>query len=1811
MIFNNKLFILVLVLLLIFCMGNVSANEFEDTNLTDDMLSVEQDNILHLQDWSIDEDSESVEYPDDNLKMVEESDDLLRDDESDAIVVSNWDELQYYCSLKDDDYTLKLKENTNFYPTNPKDSNYQIKIYNNVKIIGSNGSYIGDKSSSPAQIKYTAIIVPDDVKASISLENVTFKWINTLHQPDGLFLQMGGKGQSVIKNCLFTSIRVDYGHASIIYLKKGAAILDNCSFIKCNSAYGVISVYDPDSVKSTNMIVRNCYFEGNYASVEPGCINNCGKLTVYNTTFVKNRSFSWAGAIHTHNHGNTTIYDSNFTDNVAGWNGGALYTYSYLQIYNTVFVGNNCTTNNGGGAIGACDYISNPHIYIEGCLFKDNNNNCWALDELSTYGTGRGGAISLMDAGSIEVRDTTFIANSASIGTAICAIAVGGYGSPDIVIVNNSFINHTRAGDVLNISYWDTICNISGNYYEGNSIVFSNLTLVKLSEGKEQATLEISAIDVANPSYYDEDILDKTLFDVYVNDVYVKTIDSKIFTVDFDEEDICNVYVIPTISNRKSNNVTVYFAREYIYVSKSSGNDSFDGLTRDTPVYSIKRALELASLYQCIVLLDGVYDEGNLTFDYDLSLKGEGNATLTNSTSFTANSNNFIIKNINIVNLTGNTFIEQKNGNLIVKNCVFNNNDVSILIDANVIDIEKSMITNNNVVVYNHNFTTIKNSVLLNNSKIIDNNINDVNLNYNWWGNTLNNIYKPTDLNISNWIIINATCSADAIECGQSSVVQFDSYLFEDNHVRKYSDLIMFDLEVSALNGNVSKNSLNYKSNVIYTLTDYSDGILTARYNDIIMNITFGFLKYNPHISIKASDIMYGQSLTVTVSTPKGVTGSIRVKVGGSSKVNAIRDGLTFTFKDLNAGVYDLVAVYSGNDIYASQTINLTVNVKKYDSQTSISVGSIEVGCDLVFTVTTTKSSTGNVTFSINNKTETLFLTNNQATYTLKNVSRGDYSISAVYNGNEKYSSSRDTMFLEVDNLVPLMDVAIENSTYGEAAIVDVVLNDDATGIVIATVDGITNSSYVVDGKSKVYIYGVEVGINRNVTIFYTGDNAYFNRTVFSTMNVSRANFTFSMTSKDVYIGDDAVVVIVVPPKTKGNFTINGVVLPIPMSGEVSYIIPDLEVGNYEVSAIFNGDNYNSVQNTTSFSVLEYVSPQWGVEGGNTQNTQKSEYISKCDGDILWYGEINGTIINNLIIDREGNVYVVASSGIYSYDVNGSLRWVYQSDGRLGNFSGLAIGRDVIVSPREGDTLYLINQEDGSNHGFLNIFQASSLYAPIMDLNATIYTVSEYQVESSGYNLVVTPFKTWVYGGNPILVSLGSTIPMASPTINDDIIVVLGENHLMIFDADTLSANSIKIGNFKNVKPIIGEGNIIYAILGDSIVGYGSDGTQFGRIFITGGSGNVLALDNELGVYATNAAGNLYRYDFLEGSESLISTLNITSGILIDANSNLYFGCNNLFYCINPEGNVLWKSDLSSKIISSPVLGENGVIYVATNNNKLFALSDVSYKDSNLEVTVNDIVQGQSAVFNIKLDGQATGNVSFAINGVNYDEVIADGTIVKVIPNLPVGTYNVNVTYGGDLRFNKTSKVVTFTVKAKPAPVISNPVLKGSDITVLYTSNSYYKVKLTQNNAPLAGKTVAISFNGANYNVITDKNGIASFKITAKPGKYTIKATYNNKTTKNTVTVKSILQAKNLKVKKSAKTAKIKVTLKKVNNKYLKGKTLKLKINKKTLKAKTNKKGVATFKLSKSILKKLKKAKKYTYTVTYLKDSIKKSLMVK
>ena len=1627
-------------------MSIVSANEIGDniTSINDESPMESVDNISSLSVESSVETVDNIDCmnEDSNINdsnVLQTSSQEVIQSEEDVIIVNDWNELQYYCAQTDKDYTLKLKENTNFYPSDPHDPIYQIKIKNNVKIIGSDGAYIGDEPQNVRDIRYVAFLIEDNSKvASLNIENVTFKHIWVVYSAqgassgsrNGIFIQMGGKKNNVIKNCVFQDILSQYGHATIVYLKKGSATLDNCSFINCTSCYGAVSVYDPNSVKSTDMIVRNCYFENNYASTEPGCINNCGKLTVYNTTFVKNRSFWWAGAIHTHNGGNTTIYDSNFTDNVAGWNGGALYTYSYLQIYNSVFIGNNCTTNAGGGAIGACSYQTDPHIYIKNCLFKDNSNNCWATDELSND-LGNGGAIALMDAGSLTVLDSTFIANSAAYGTAIRAMDVDTYGSPDIIIVNNSFINHTRHNDVLMLHVDGTILNVSDNYFEGNSIVFSNLTLIKLSEGREHATLQVNA-SLKNPSYYDDDILDKTEYDVYINNKYVKTVNTTVFTVDFGDLDICDVYVIPTISNRKSNEVTITSTRDYVFVSKSNGNDSNSGVSRDSPVSTIKKALELANVCQNIILLDGDYSESNIQIDYAVTIKGEGNSTLTGTTSFNSDAN-FTLKNLKINNLNTENFIKQHKNNLIISNCIFTNN--------------------NAVLVYNNGFASLTNSILLNNSKIVDGNIDDCVLDYNWWGNALSNL--------SNYITLNLTSDVNALENNQRTNVKAVFYL---NDGSKYTKLPDINLDITALNGIVSQNIVNADSSFVYTLTAFDGGVLTVSYNNVNVTKSFEFLKSNPSISLETNDIMLGETVTVTVTVPGDAEGNLTVNIGNLSQTKAIQSAKsTFTFENLKAGTYTIALTYSGDRKYLTKELTGSVNVAKYESTTQLNLSTVNVGEDVIITISTIATSTGNVTLSINDDIQTLTLTDSKANFTIKNIKRGDYLISVVYNGDDKYLISQDSKFIEVDNLNATMSIKTDDITYGEVSVIKVTLNDDATGNVTVTVDGVSNQSNVNNGKAEVTFTNLDAGSNKNISVFYTGDDTYFNLTNTSTFNIAKADLTFSISSGDIKIGQFAEIVITVPSKTSGTFTIGEDVINIPMSGEISYVIADLEIGNYTYTATYNGNNYYTVSKTISFTVSEYPIPQVQNEGFNTKNTHKSQYETVTNGNIAFAIPFNETLSGDLVIDSFGNVYVPIQSGIYAFNQTSKL-WYFTSTAAAGNLSGVAISRDVIIAPKSGDTLYFINQTSGERWGESNIYQGSSFFAPVVDDDATLYIASEYQFTSEDYKLTIVPYKLWEKGGDPTLISIGNTMPLCSPTLNENIIVVVSDNRLRIIDAKSLQTIAIKSGDYLPVRPIIGEGNIVYALLSDSVVAYNGNGVQVWKTKVTGGVGSTIALDNEQGLYHVNAKGIIYKYDIVDGTQSKFSNLKVTSGILIDANNNLYFGSNNIFYALDSEGNILWKSDLDSKIIGNPVMDASGLIYVPTENS-ITAITYAPLSDSDLKVSVDDIVEGQKATIIITWNNQTTGSVSYTVNGEDVTVDAGDAKITKVISGLTNGYYDVSVSYFGDMRFKESTVTKIFAVRSTD-DVANNIQFDGNQTFTFSLNNA--QGNLTVN---VAGKT--------------------------------------------------------------------------------------------------------------------------------------------
>ena len=244
-----------------------------------------------------------------------------------------------------------------------------------------------------------------------------------------------------------------------------------------------------------------------------------------------------------------------------------------------------------------------------------------------------------------------------------------------------------------------------------------------------------------------------------------------------------------------------------------------------------------------------------------------------------------------------------------------------------------------------------------------------------------------------------------------------------------------------------------------------------------------------------------------------------------------------------------------------------------------------------------------------------------------------------------------------------------------------------------------------------------------------------------------------------------------------------------------------------------------------------------------------------------------------------------------------------------------------------------------------------------------------------------------------------------------------------------------------------------------------------------------------------------------------------------------------------------------------------------------------------------------SFIFNLPIDAES--NLTVNINGKNYTQTLFVGKVSINIDDLPSGSYEATIYYSGNNKF--------YPSMIKESFVIPKPILSAQDVSIQYTSSKMYIVKVTRGGKPITGKTIIININGRITTVKTDNKGYASVKINLPPKSkaYTITANYFGVMIKNKITVKSIVVAKNLNIKKTSKKLKIKVTLKKVDNKYLKGKQVSLKFNGKTYKAKTNKKGVATFTIKNNVIKKLKVGKKYTYKVTYLKETSTKKITVK
>ena len=265
------------------------------------------------------------------------------------------------------------------------------------------------------------------------------------------------------------------------------------------------------------------------------------------------------------------------------------------------------------------------------------------------------------------------------------------------------------------------------------------------------------------------------------------------------------------------------------------------------------------------------------------------------------------------------------------------------------------------------------------------------------------------------------------------------------------------------------------------------------------------------------------------------------------------------------------------------------------------------------------------------------------------------------------------------------------------------------------------------------------------------------------------------------------------------------------------------------------------------------------------------------------------------------------------------------------------------------------------------------------------------------------------------------------------------------------------------------------------------------------------------------------------------------------------------------------------------------------------------YGDENFfDISANHNLKVSSSIIGSTIDGNnyeavllnkngvpLTGTlVNMNVGGVAYSGITNAFGLLSIKLNNIVSNKNylvsiVNPATGETLRSNVKVKTIT----------------ENKDLVMYYQDGSVYKVRVNVGGAYKSGEIVKFKIGNKVFYGETNKKGYVTLKITLKPKKYVVTASYNGVKVSNKITVKNILTAKNIS-KKKAKKIKFTATLKK-GKKALAKKKVTFKFNGKTYVSKTNSKGIASV-----YLKDLNPGKYKIYTI-YNSLKIKNTIKIK
>ena len=1472
-----------------------------------------------------------------------------------------------------------------------------------------------------------------------------------------------------------------------------------------------------------------------------GAIYNFGNLDLVHVNFVNNTA-KYGGAIMNYAYG-LVLDDSTFTNNTAKI-GGAIYNSAdCFVVGNSTFANNTATSNGGvifnygiGFVVGNSTFVNNSAADGAGAILNGGRgfvvgNSTFA----NNTATSKGGAIYNYGIGFV-VGNSTFANNTAEDAGAV-------YNEGDNSVVGNStFVNNTAT-------------SIGGAIINNGKLVVDN------------SAFEDNAANYYGGAIFNWDDLQVTNSAFDGNDILVRNIramdnvdhgGAAIYNWKNGKLDISKSNFTNNIKNYKNGNLLVgavatigdatisdsYFVNNSgrwggaLSVMGGESSSATNFIDIDGTKFVNNSALYGGAMF----VWGSNYSISNSVFDNN-SAFGKGNMTPNNNNggALVVTQGNIPISgtiiNSNFTNnkaqYGGAAWINE--GTVDISNSNFINNTATV--EAGAIGFEPAY-TKITATVYGTNFINntagvdggaiysngdlrISDSDFDNNkaqkADIIYSNINGLlSINGNNYSNYTEN--KAPIINLagietisSDGGVIITVLDNKTVNVCYGDVVTLHAIITVDGVL-----VANQDLSFSVYNGEdvvvCKANSLLNGSYVAtYKINDVINKTVSIVYDGPEVHINTGILnvsKANPDLTVGALNITVGDLEIITVTGPKDATGLITLTLNGIDYILPIYNGeAKFYFQDLAYGTYDVSASYSGDNHYVAAENSTVFKVDKVLANLNIHVEDITFGENGLVIITLPSDIDGSiVTVNVNGKVYPVTVENGFAKLPLRELNAGDYTISAVFAGNDKYLPGVSNALLTVSKADPALNVLISDVGYDGVFNINVALTGvDAIGLngnVIVTVNNKDYSVNIVNGKGTAV--GVKLAAGTyDFTAAWAGNDNYNAVGDSGKFSVAKVDSIIDVAVSDIKVGEDAVISVKLLSDATGSVTVtvNGKdYTETVVNGVANVKVADIKAGTYDVAVKYSGDNnYNAAVAASSFTVSKVDST-----------------MDVTVNDIVFGGDL---IVDAVLPDDATGEVVITVNGV-DYHVS------IENGKATGTIGGLAAGDYTVTVKYVGDDKYTgvevaENVNVAKAQPVLGVVIADVDYGNGFVIEATLTGVNSAPLSG---NVIVTvagkEYTVKVTDGKGIATGdklAAGTYAFAAAWAGDDNYNIVTENGDFkvnkIDSSVAVNVNNIKVGEELTITV-----NVPSDATGDVTVSVG--GKEY-KVAIENGKAvkTISGLKADDYTVTVKYAGDNNYNAAVAASSFTVSKVDSTMDVTVN---DIVFGGDLIVDAVLPDDatgevvitvngvdyHVSIENGKATGTIGGLAAGDYTVTVKYVGDDKYTGVEvaenvNVAKAQPVLGVVIADVDYGNGFVIEATLTGvngaPLSGNVIVTVAGKEYIVEVTDGKGIFTGDKLAAGTYGFVAAWAGNDNYNAVVENGDFKVNKIDSTVAVNAddIKVGENVTV------------TVNVPTDATGDVIIIVDGVDYTVAIENGKAVKTIADLKANDYTVTVKYS------------------------------------------------------------------------------------------------------